>query len=97
MTVTLTGFFDVPEEALEEVRAALPEHVYLTRAEPGCEYFEVFESVSEPGRFAVSERFKDAASFRAHQDRAEASDWGRITRDYPRSYDIVGLNTVKDE
>ncbi|WP_367396918.1 hypothetical protein [Ruegeria atlantica] len=33
--VFLTGHIDVPVDLLEEVRAALPYHVKLTRAEQG--------------------------------------------------------------
>ena len=88
----LIGFLDVPLDRLDEVREALPVHVLLTRAEPGCEHFEVIESRSVPGRFAVSERFVDAAAFRAHQLRAEKADWGQITRGIPRDYEIRGLD-----
>lgn len=91
MGVTLTGFIDVPPERLDAVRAALPLHIEATRAEPGCTHFEVIESAAQPGRFAVSERFEDAAAFQAHQDRAAASDWGRLTAGLPRDYEIAGL------
>lgn len=91
MGVTLSGYIDVPEERLEAVRAALPEHVLLTRAEPGCLRFEVIESSSTPGRFAVSEEFDSPEAFRAHQLRASQSDWGRISEGLPRNYKITGL------
>ncbi|MFD3189133.1 putative quinol monooxygenase [Sedimentitalea sp. HM32M-2] len=89
MGVILTGFLDVPPDRLEAVRAALPLHVRLSRAEPECDHFEVFESASVAGRFAVSERFATRAGFQAHRDRSAASDWGRVTRGLPRNYKIV--------
>lgn len=89
--MTLNGYLDVPAARLEAVRAALPRHVELTRAEPGCLQFDVVEATAPAGRFTVSERFADAAAFQAHQDRAAASDWGRITAGMPRSYTITGL------
>lgn len=91
MTVTLTGYIDVPPERRDAIRAALPEHIRLTRAEPGCLSFEVIESSSTPGRFAVSERFTDAAAFQAHQTRAAASDWAQISQGIPRTYEVKGL------
>ncbi|GAB4292286.1 MAG: putative quinol monooxygenase [Roseovarius sp.] len=63
-----------PEEAAE-IRAALAEHIRLSRAEPGCLEFEVSETA--PGVFALSEAFRDRAAFEAHQRRARASAWGR--------------------
>ena len=47
-----------PEQTLiEHLRAALPDHIRLSRAEPGCEHFEIEESA--PGVFSVEERFED--------------------------------------
>ena len=91
MGVTLSGFLDVPPERLEAVRAALPEHIRLTRGEPGCLRFDVVESASHPGRFAVTEAFRDEAAFEAHQARAAASRWGRVTAGLPRDYAITGM------
>lgn len=91
MTVTLTGFIDVPPDRRDAIRAALPDHIRLTREEPGCLSFEVIESASTPGRFTVAERFTDAAAFDAHQTRTATSDWARISAGIPRSYDIKGL------
>lgn len=89
MPVTLTGYLTVPLDKLEEVRAALPRHIALTRAEPGCLSFDVQESVSDPGRFAVAERFVGRAALDAHRQRAEASHWGRITHGMTRAYQIT--------
>ena len=91
MDITLTGHIDVPAERLDVLRDALVDHIRLTRAEPGCLSFEVTENPDHPGRFDVSERFTDAAAFQAHQDRAGASDWARISVGIPRRYQISGL------
>ena len=92
MGVTLTGHIDVPPARLEAVRAALPEHIRLTRAEPGCLRFEVTELAEPAGRFAVAEEFADAAAFAAHQARAGASDWARVTAGIARDYRVTGLD-----
>ncbi|MEM9844900.1 MAG: antibiotic biosynthesis monooxygenase [Pseudomonadota bacterium] len=70
-----------PEDA-RIVRAALPDHIRLSRAEPGCEHFEVEER--EPGVFSVEERFEDDAALLAHQTRTRASEWWRKTGHIPR-------------
>ncbi|MCA0872120.1 antibiotic biosynthesis monooxygenase [Seohaeicola saemankumensis] len=90
--VTLTGHIMVPPDRLDDIRAALPDHIRATRAEPGCLSFDVVESTSIPGRFDVAERFTDAAAFRAHQTRAAGSDWGRISAGIPRDYVVTGLD-----
>ncbi|RME15964.1 MAG: antibiotic biosynthesis monooxygenase [Alphaproteobacteria bacterium] len=82
--VRLEGHVDVPPERLPPVRAALAEHVRLTRAEPGCLAFSVREDPRRPGRFTVSERFASRAAFDVHQARAAASPWGKISDRVPR-------------
>jgi len=86
MTVTLSGTMTCPPDERETVRAALATHIRLTRAEPGCEMFEVIET--EPGTFSVSERFADMTAFEAHQRRTRASDWWRITGHLSRDFQI---------
>ncbi len=92
MTVTLTGHINVPADRLDAVRTALPEHIRLTRAEPGCLSFDVTEDPATPGRFAVAEEFTDSEAFRAHQARAGASDWARVSDGVPRHYTVTGLD-----
>ena len=61
--VVLKGHLDVPAEKLEAVRAALPEHIALTRAEAGCIRFEVRFSETQPDRLLVSEIFENQTAF----------------------------------
>jgi len=86
--VFLDGYLDVPPERLAAVRAALPEHARLTRAEPGCIRFEVAESTEVPGRLLVSEIFADQTAFDSHQARGKATAWAEITAGLPRHYTI---------
>ena len=92
-TVTLQGTLLVPADARDAVRAALPDHIRLTRAEPGCLQFDVDEDPARPGVFHVSERFRDTAAFEAHQTRAQASEWARVTEGMTRDYRVTGLDT----
>lgn len=86
--IKLTGYIDIPADRLEAVKAALPTHISLTRAEPGNLSFEVTESLLTPLRFDVSETFTDQAAFDFHQDRAGMSDWATVTAGIPRHYKI---------
>lgn len=88
MTVYLDGYLDVPNDRLEEVLAALPQHITLTRAEPGCLKFEVLPCAQVPGRLIVAEQFDNQTAFDAHQQRTKASPWFEITSGIPRHYTI---------
>ncbi len=87
--VYLTGVLDVPADRIEQVRAALPQHIALTRAEAGCISFDVVEDLALAGRFNVSEVFENQVAFDAHQDRTKASDWFRVTQGIPRDYTVT--------
>lgn len=85
--IRLTGTLTCARGEAGAVRDALPAHVALSRAEPGCLSFDVTETA--PGVFAVSETFTDRAAFDAHQARTRASKWwqatGHMTRDFTLS------------
>lgn len=87
--VTLSGFLICRTlDESDRVAAHLPEHVRLTRAEPGCLHFEVLRSSADPCRFAVSEAFTDRAAFEAHQARTAGTIWAKVTKGVPRDYTI---------
>ena len=89
--VVLTGeLVCATDDEVAAVARHLPLHLSLTRGEPGCESFEVTPS-AEPRVWAVNERFRDAASFHAHQARVAESEWGRATAGIERRYEIRGL------
>lgn len=93
MKVRLSGQLicrDVGEVAI--VAQHLPEHVELTRAEPGCVMFEVRQT-ENPLVWQVDELFDDADAFAAHQDRVAASEWGRATAGIERRYTVDGLSS----
>lgn len=70
------------------VRAHLPLHIEFTRAEPGCLEFAVSPTI-DPLVWEVHERFVDAGSFRAHQERVAVSEWGAATAGIVREYVIT--------
>jgi quinol monooxygenase YgiN len=73
----------------EAVRVAthLPEHIRLTRLEPGCLSFEVAQ-IDDSMTWRVEELFSDRPAFEAHQDRAKSSTWGAATQAIRREYQI---------
>ncbi|WP_454117856.1 putative quinol monooxygenase [Microbacterium lacticum] len=91
--VTLSGKLVCasPAEA-EVVEALLSQHVLLTRAEPGCLFFEVTR-LGSPLVWDVTERFENGDAFRAHQARAAKSAWGLETAAIRRDYTVTGLNS----
>lgn len=57
----------------------LPDHVALSRAEPGCLRFDIRQD-DDPLIWHLDEAFTDAAAFAAHQARTADSLWGRGSR-----------------
>lgn len=94
--IVLTGFLicRTLDEA-DRVATMLPDHIRLTRAEPGCLAFEVIRSMADPVRFAVREIYKSRADFDAHLARVRSSDWGRATRGVARDYVLTGADGQK--
>lgn len=86
--IYLTGYLDVPEDRRDAVANALPRHIELTRAEPGCLSFEVVLSNDIPGRYLVSEAFTDQEAFDTHQNRMKSSEWFSVTQGIHRDYTI---------
>ena len=86
--VTLNGVLTCAPEDIEIVLSALPEHLRLTRDEPGCICFEVEQLPASPCVFEVRECFADQAAFEAHQLRTRASRWWRLTSHMPRDFSI---------
>ena len=87
-TLTVIGHLDVPQDRVASVTAALPLHIELTRAEPGCLLFEVSFSQAVLGRLIVKEIFENNIAFKAHQTRTKASDWYAVTQGLVRHYTI---------
>lgn len=86
--IFLNGHIAVPADRLTAVKDALVDHIARTRAEAGCISFEVTPCASIAGRFLVAEVFADQAAFDAHQARAKASPWAKITDGIPRDYTV---------
>ncbi|MDR1999188.1 MAG: antibiotic biosynthesis monooxygenase [Frankiaceae bacterium] len=79
------------EEEAAVVNCHLPRHIELTLGEPGCLFFQVTPT-SDPLVWAVDERFENAQTFRAHQERVLNSEWGRATAGIQRRYSVHSLS-----
>ena len=90
-TVRLTGRLICASAAeVEIVRRHLPEHIRLSRVEPGCLSFEVVQG-DDPLVWHLAERFTDKPAFEAHQARTRSSAWHKATAHVRRDYRTTGL------
>lgn len=86
---TLTGTLTCTTQAeAEVVRTYLPEHIRLSRAEPGCVKFDVTVG-DTPMVWHLDEAFIDAAAFAAHQDRTKTTIWAKKTANLIRDFKRV--------
>lgn len=84
--VTGTLTCSTTEEA-DLVRTYLPEHIRLSRAEPGCLTFNV-DPTDDPLVWRLDESFADKAAFKAHGDRMRASAWFTATAGLARNFQV---------
>lgn len=85
MKVRVVGTMDLPVGRRGDVLDALPEHIALTRAEPGCLTFNID---IEANHLSVEEVFTDDAAFKAHQARIVGTQWAAVTMGLARNYKI---------
>jgi quinol monooxygenase YgiN len=69
------------------VRRFLPEHIRLSRAEPGCLTFNV-DPTEDPLVWRLDESFADKAAFNAHGDRTRSSAWFAATAGLARNFQV---------
>ena len=85
--IVINGTLACTPGDLGMVNAALPDHIRLTLAEPGCISFAITPSADTPCQFDIAERFVNRAAFDSHSARTKASDWWNRTSHIPR--DII--------
>ena len=87
--IILEGYIIVPDGDMQAVQDEIPNHIQLTRAEPGCLVFEISRHNEIANRFSVYEEFVDRRSFELHQKRVGESVWGAVSVDVERYYQIT--------
>lgn len=85
---TLTGTLTCKtQDEVDMVKAYLPDHIRLSRAEPGCLKFDVTQG-ENPLVWHLDEAFIDTQAFAAHQARTKATIWAEksagLLRDFKR-------------
>ena len=87
--ITLTGTLTcLTPDDLVIVQTYLPDHVTLSRAEPGCLRFEVTQT-ADPLVWQLDETYVDPAAFDAHQARNRASVWWQMSQGLIRDFKIT--------
>jgi quinol monooxygenase YgiN len=92
--IVLKGYIEVPESDLDSVMEALPLHIELTQQEEGCLVFKVEQDKTNRNIFTVYEEFLDRKSFEAHQKRAKSSNWGKVSKNVSRHYQVKVLQKL---
>lgn len=90
MSVTVNGTINATSPAIaEKLRAAIPEHVRLSREEPGNIHFNI-TATDDPMVWEVDEAFTDAAAFDAHKARMGKAAWADAAVGIERDLKITG-------
>ena len=87
--ITLTGTLTCPKpDDLKIVESYLPDHITLSRAEPGCLRFDAVQT-TDPMVWQIDETYIDTAAFEAHQTRNRASIWWQKSQSIVRDFKIT--------
>ena len=70
------------------VQTYLPDHIRLSRAEPGCLTFNVSQTAN-PLVWQVDETYINKAAFEAHQTRNSTSVWWAKSQGIARNFQIT--------
>ncbi len=90
MGIKVTGkIWATSQDMADRIAAGLPEHIRLSRAEPGNVSFNITQG-DDAWTWIVDEEFTDADAFKAHGARMANSAWANAAQGIER--DI----TVKD-
>lgn len=67
MRITKNVIFIAKEDCVAELKALLKTMVDASKAEDGCELYEIFQVKAEPTKFVVIETWRDEAALKGHQ------------------------------
>ena len=86
--IRLTGtLICTTSDDLAVVQTYLPDHIRLSRAEPGCLSFDVTQS-DDPLIWQLDESYIDRPAFEAHQTRNRASLWWQKSQHIKRDFHL---------
>ncbi len=87
--VIIKGYVLIPEQDLQQVIEALPQHKELSLQETGCLVFDVEQDKNQPNRINVYEEYTDKEAFEFHRNRMKESEWGKVTVNIERHIQII--------
>ena len=67
MAYVVLAEFLLTADGVDAFLAQMTRHAALSRAEPGCELFEIAQDAMEPRRIVLYERYADEAAYIAHR------------------------------
>ncbi|QDC09548.1 antibiotic biosynthesis monooxygenase [Oceanicola sp. D3] len=89
--IQVTGRLICTSEADAEIaRTHLPEHIRLSRAEPGNIRFDLTQG-DDPMIWHLDELFESPQAFEAHKERTKDSAWGRASASITRDFTVTEL------
>ena len=87
--IHLSGTLTCPTpDDLIIVETYLPDHIRLSRAEPGCLSFNVSQT-ADPLVWQLDETYVDQAAFEAHQTRNKTSIWWQMSQGLVRDFKLT--------
>lgn len=90
--IQLTGFILVDDKDMPAIVNELDRHIALTRQEVGCLMFDVEQDAKNKNKFHVKEEFINREAFEYHQKRVAASNWGKVSVNVERHYQICEVD-----
>ena len=70
MKITKKVVFIAKEDSIEQMRALLVTMIEASRAEDGCELYNIYQLKNRPAEFVVVETWRDESALKGHQDSA---------------------------
>ena len=74
--IAVLASFRLPPAAQARARTLIPGVIAATRAEDGCQLYDMGEDVLEPGLFRVSELWQSSEHLAAHMAAPHMALWG---------------------
>lgn len=85
------GYVIAPEDDLPNILSEMPKHIALSRAEPGCVRFDLWQDDIDPMKLHMIEIFKDLNAAEFHRDRMKHTNWKKAAANIERDYCYIGV------
>jgi len=75
MSITKQVIFVAKDENIAELKALLEMMVAPSRAEDGCEIYNIYQKKETPTTFVVIETWRDEVALKGHQESAHSKEY----------------------